>query len=229
MKIFAILALVLPLGTACTPIPELSSNGMRPGVGQDFDFAKAGHRNGQVVRFTLEDDDFPFQVSMQSRATKTGPDRFRHLGEMRMALPGQDLEGLLRQMGVSIEGAPIKVEKDAIVMPITSVTDGRGRAVESTFMTERYRYRPHDCFAVLGICRFSESSEEYGTIHLIAETTEEGGFWRTTTRLDPVKEQRDDVIDKAIYSVARDAYPIDYRSVDLWEDPGSVYWLRRVK
>ena len=82
---------------------------------------------------------------------------------------------------------------------------------------------------MLGICRFSESSEEYGTIHLIAETTEEGGFWRTTTRLDPVKEQRDDVIDKAIYSVARDAYPIDYRSVDLWEDPGSVYWLRRVK
>lgn len=229
MRFLGIFALCLPLVAACTPIPELTSNGMRPGVGSDFDFAKAGHRNGQVVRFRLQDDEFPFEVTMQSRSTKIGADRFRHVGEMFMALPGQDLEGLLREMGVSIEGVQVAVRDDAIVMPMSSVTDGRGRATESTFMAERFTYRPHDCFAVLGICRFSETSKEYGTVNLIAETTEEGGFWRTTTRLDPAKEQRDNVIDKAIYSVAEDAYPIDYRSVDLWEDPGSVFWLRRVK
>ena len=229
MKLIGIFAVCLPFIAACTPVPELSSNGMRPGVGSDFDFSQAGHRNGQVVRFTLEDDDFPFQVTMQSRATRIAPDRFRHRGEMRMALPGQDLEGLLRQIGISIEGAPIKVEDDAIVMPISSITDGRGRSLEASFLAERYLYRPHDCFAVLGICKFSETTKEFGTLHLIAETTEEAGFWRTTTRLDPTKEQGDDVIDRAIYSVAEDAYPIDYRSVDFMGDPGSVYWLRRVK
>lgn len=222
----AVTGCALPVGR----IP-LSGDGLRPGVGAGFAFDTVRPRVGQRVIYRFEGGDGPFEVRGDWRIAAGRGDRFQLKGQIQTIVPGIDLTDTVADFARRFGRSPLQAEGDRLVMPFDAVVDRRMRTISSRSLFDRSTYAPHDCFATLGTCRFTQTDEAGRVRHLVSETTEAGGIWREVRRYDPTRDpgRSTALAMELVYTVDKSALIIDALIADYSEGGVSLLRLRRLR
>lgn len=201
------------LAACAAPQPPVS---IRPGIGQAANLDAIRPPSGAGYRYALEADGVPTPIELQLRSKRRSAKVYDYQGNMVIQLPDIPETENLEEVGQALAKAlkldelNIDIRGNAIRFPVTLRTDNRFRSLASNLVLVRSKYAPHDCFAVIGTCRYT-ASEGNRSIALIAETTEENGVWRTTTKPDPAKRKpgQPGGAQTLIYSIDKNAVLID--------------------
>ncbi|PTX55515.1 hypothetical protein C8N43_0154 [Litoreibacter ponti] len=210
MKRLAALCAALLL-TACAPPPGETLT-VRPGIGSDVDLDAIRPPSGVTYRFDLINDGLPIPTDMRLTSRKRGATSYTYAGQMILTLPdARNLEQITAILSEAIGEAPISARGNQLFIPIGLKADNRFRATSSSITGDTTRYAPNDCFAVLGTCRYKAIDRAGRAASLVTETTEEGGIWRSRTKLDP-REKNPGLVNetrRAIYSIDKNAVLLD--------------------
>lgn len=208
MRIF--LTILILFIASCTS-PDISRQGIRPGVTQAHDFSGEMIKNGQVSQFRVDIPGLPAAVIMASRARKIGQNRFRHEGTARMPFPNADPK-LLREVAAKFfAGSDVQVAQNALVFKYSNLTDHRGRTINGNLLNIRFDYAPHDCFATIGQCTYRTVGTDGVATNIVVTTEETGGIWSTITR----KVSSGKITNRSVFSVAADGMPIDLHTIEI--------------
>jgi len=196
---------------ACAPPPPPIE--IRPGIGQSVDLDAIRPPSGATYRYALQSDGLPISVELRLTSRRKSAQIYDYRGALTMTLPqAGDLEAVSRvlQAALEVQKLDVKVSGNRLSVPVNLRTDNRFRSTDSTMLLQKAAYVPHDCFAVIGTCRY-EVREGEQFIALVSETTEESGVWRTRTRPDPARRQRGQGggTQTQIYSIDKNAVLID--------------------
>lgn len=216
---------------ACGTPPDLGVEGMRPGIASTGEYARAELRPGvsALYRVVLPEG-APVDMSMRIR-TRPGKGRtIDYTGDFRMTVPGGNVAEIAKVLLPGDVDLPFKVLGDAVIFPGSGVLDRKGRTLVTRTRLQSARFEPHDCWAVLGRCASTAIGPDGERISVIVETREEGGFWYSTTRLDPAKMRgARKLLSQRVYSIDRNLLPIDLKIRDLEERPDQSVLLRRIR
>ncbi len=205
---FALLGAVL---SACAaPGPAIS---IRSGVGQAADLDAIRPPSGATYRYVMEAEGAPVPALLTLTSKRRSATRYDYSGTMTLALPqSENLEeiGKIVTQALKLEETKIRIEGNKLIVPVGLLADNRFRSVSSNLALQESSYTPHDCFAVIGTCRYV-AKQGNQTIALIAKTSEKDGVWRTRTRPDPAKRQagQQQGTQTLTYSIDKNAVFID--------------------
>ena len=194
-KIF-LLALVV-LQSACTQpttSAQFTSEGIRPGLEDNFDYASMSPVLGKVGRWTLLQNGVE-SSSISLEISRRADGLFEHRGT-RQAL-----------------------SNSARNSELYALTDNARRSVLVRTNEQTITYEPHDCTNMLGQCRTVRTvTRPDGAVdeqHLIVQSSVSGGVWHKVMRFDPTSDPdgRSGVFVESYYSNAADGFFIDVRSV----------------
>ena len=206
----AVLFLGLAALSACAVGPNTVS--IRPGVTSDVDLDAITPPSGVTYRFDLLNADVPVPVSMALTSRRQSAKDYRYQGELVMTLPdAQNLDQIAKTISQVLGQTSVRATDNQLFIPIGLRSDNRFRASRSSITGDTTLYAPHDCFAVLGTCRYTATDRGGQSAKLLTTTTEQDGIWRSKTVLDPdarnpglVGETR-----RAVYSIDKNAVLID--------------------
>lgn len=194
---------------ACTPpAPPVA---IRGGITQAINLDTVRPPSGVTYRYQMEAADLPFPVELRLTSRRRSANTIDYTGSMIMTLPqAGNLEeiGRLIARGLDAEDVSIGIEGNRLLVPIKVRTDNRFRSVKSQLNLIDTQFAPHDCFAVLGTCRYT-ATEQGRAVSLVTETTEENGVWSTRTRPDRSRGTRGSGSQLLTYSLDRNAVVID--------------------
>lgn len=207
--LFALLTFAT-LAACAPPGPPIS---IRPGIGQTANLDAIRPPSGVSYRYQMQSDGIDLPVELRITSRRRSATRYDYRGSLTLTLPAAgNLEeiGALIAQSLDLDELNVGIEGNRLIVPVSLQTDNRFRSVASSLVLVDSRYDPHDCFAVLGTCRYTAIEGER-SIALVAETTEENGVWRTRTRPDPRKRQpgQQSGIQTLIYSIDENAVLID--------------------
>lgn len=185
---------------------------IRPGIGSDVDLDRLRPPSGVTYQFSTEVGGVPQDGTLVLRSRRLGSNRYRYSGDIVLDFPeGANLEEGFNLVAQAFELDGLRAEGSQIFIPLSFTTDNRFRSVYTTDLNGRARHLPHDCFAVLGSCRFRDI-QEGGQATIEVETTETGGVWTSVKRVvsssAPVAPQ--DRRETLTYSLDRNGVIIDY-------------------
>ncbi len=203
--------LCLMLVAACAqPAPPIS---IRPGIGQAANLDAIRPPSGARYSYAMEADGVPVPVELQLRSQRRSANVYDYTGTLNMTLPQADnLEeiGQIIAKSLKVDDLNVGIKGNKLLIPVNLRTDNRFRSISSNLVLVKSNYKPHDCFAVIGTCRYT-ASEGDRSIALVAKTTEAGGIWKTKTRPDPNERQSRPAggAQTLIYSIDKNAVLID--------------------
>ncbi len=204
----------LALLAACSaPAPPIS---IRPGIGQAVNLDAIRPPSGAGYRYALEADGVASPIALQLRSQRRSAKVYDYTGNMIIQLPDVPETANLEEVGAALaqalklEDLNIEIRGNTLRFPVKLRTDNRFRSLASDLVLMRSKYAPHDCFAVIGTCRYT-ASQGQRSIALVAETSEKNGVWKTVTKPDPTKRQSGQPggAQTLIYSIDRNAVLID--------------------
>ncbi|WP_298290181.1 hypothetical protein [uncultured Litoreibacter sp.] len=202
---------VVALIAACAPpAPPVS---IRGGIGQTANLDAIRPPSGVTYRYQMETDGVPVPVELRLRSKRRSASVYDYRGNLTILLPEADnLEEIGRLIGETLKVDDIKIgiQGNKLLIPVNLRTDNRFRSLSSSLVLLESKYAPHDCFAVIGTCRYT-AFEGDKSIALVAETTEKNGVWRTRTKPDPRKRKpgQQTGAQSLVYSIDKNAVLID--------------------
>lgn len=156
---------------------------IRPGIGSDVDLDRLRPPSGVTYRFSTEAQGMPQDGVLVLRARRIGANRYRYSGDVVLSFPeGANLEEGFNLVAQAFELEGLRAKGSQVFFPVSFTTDNRFRTVRETEFNQRLIYSPHDCFAVLGRCRYRVIQED-GQVTVEMETTETGGVWTSKKRV----------------------------------------------
>ncbi len=230
MKYWLTCLAVLALA-ACAPPPELTTQNLRPGISSGAEYDRARLRGGLSAKYAyVLPKDAPLTMTMAFRTSNGKNGTINYNGEFSMNIPNGETERVAAALLPKDIDLPFDVRGDSIVFPGSGILDRKGRHLESRTRLSTAIYIPHDCWAVIGLCKSSARGPSGEEVHVVIETSELGGFWRSTTRLDPEKMRGSKkLITQSVYTLDRNLLPIDIKSVDYTERPYATVLIRRAR
>lgn len=230
----SILSVTAALAGCTAPDPESLSSpveGIRPGEGSSLAFASIDPPDGLRNQWSLDWDDSPVSMVVDLEITQTGPNRYAHEGHADISVYNVGQGRVLTVLRLNNPGVDFQLVDGKARTSMLGVTDNRYRGIEvDGILSDGLRYEPHDCFATLGTCRYTSFIDGDEEESLILETTEEGGIWRTTARLDPEQHNgRDTIKWIRAYSIDENAVLIDSNRLDIeFGRPSTLTEIRRL-
>lgn len=212
MSVMRALSLLLTLGLLAACAEPQSPATVRPGLSSEVDLDALRPPSGVTYKFDLLNDEVPVPVSMDLTSRRQTATAYRYGGQLVMTLPdAQNLEQIAKIISDALGQTSVRAKGNQLFIPIGLRADNRFRSSRSSITGDTTRYTPHDCFAVLGTCRYTATDRDGRSASLITETTEEGGIWRSKTVLDPKAKNRGMVNEtrRAVYSIDKNAVLID--------------------
>lgn len=222
---FSLLALAL-LAACAEPGPPIQ---IRSGIGQAVNLDALRPPSGATYRYAVENDAFPLPLEMRLTSKRRSATRYDYAGAVTIALPeAANLKELSQLISKTLEvrNRKVEVRGNTIIIPVNMRTDNRFRSTASNFLLQPVSYAPHDCFAVIGTCRYAVRAQDGRSVALISETTEKNGIWRSRTRPD-ARGGGANRIESAIYSIDQNGVPIDIALVSVVDGRKSVVIIRR--
>jgi hypothetical protein len=208
LKAIALLAGVILTGCAAPNGPIE----IRPGIGAQVNLDALRPPSGVTYNFVLENEGVPVPVTMSLTSRKRSTSKYTYNGQMVMTLPeAENLEQIAKLLSEVLGKSSIRVRGNQLFIPVGLSADNRFRSTSSNITGDVTKYTPHDCFAVIGTCRYKATDRDGLAVSLVTETTEKDGVWRSRTVLDPkaknpglVNETR-----RSVYSIDKNAVLID--------------------
>lgn len=212
MRLLRAITMLAALGllAACATSPNPAT--VRPGLGSDVDLDVLRPPSGVTYNFDLINDEVPVPVSMDLTSRRHSAKDYRYRGQLVMTLPdAQNLEQIAKIISEALGQTSVRARNNQLFIPIGLRVDNRFRSSRSSITGDTTRYTPHDCFAVLGTCRYTATDRDGNSAVLITETKEQDGIWRSKTKLDPKADNRGLVNEtrRAVYSIDKNAVLID--------------------
>lgn len=185
---------------------------IRSGLGSEANLDAIRPPSGVTYNFLLTNDSAPVPAVMSITSRKRSGNRYTYNGQMVLTLPeAENLEQIAALITDALGKTTVSVRGNQLFIPVGLTADNRFRATRSNITSDITRYAPHDCFAVLGTCRYRAIDQLGRVASLVTETTEKDGVWRSKTELDPKAENPGLVNEmrRAIYSIDKNAVLID--------------------
>jgi len=185
---------------------------IRPGLTSQADLDAIRPPTGVSYSFDLNSGGLGIPTEMTLRARRTGRNQYEYTGTMEITLPeAENLEVVAEVLAQQLGKTTVRAKGNQLFIPVGMQVDHRFRSKSSNIVSNTTFYEPHDCFAVLGTCRYTAMEQDGSVASFIAETTESSGVWRTETKLDPSAENAgiDDERRRLVYSIDRNAVLID--------------------
>lgn len=146
-------------------------------------------------------------------------------GNIRFRLPGDNVAEIARQIEAAT-GRKAPIQGNTALVPVAMASDTRGRITRFQFLGDTVSYSPHDCQNTPGTCKSVWRAQDGETRRVIVTTSETGGRWFATIRLDPAHNfGRASAIEQRVYSIDRYGLYRDAAIVDL-QDGSEPYFLR---
>ena len=221
--------IILAFLAACAdPGPPIK---IRSGIGQEADLDALRPPSGAVYRYVMEMNGVTVPAELRLLSRRLNATTYDYNGSLILTLPKvENLAEIRRLVARSFEVRDIKVRVrgNSIVIPVTQRSDNRFRSSSSSIALTKSRYSPHDCFAVLGTCRYV-ASQDGRSVALISETTEKNGVWRSKTRVDPAKRKagQTNEVRRSTYSIDQNGVLIDMIFSSISRGERSTMVLRR--
>jgi len=207
-KALAVVAIAALAGCAA-PVAPIE---IRPGIGSEVDLDALRPPSGITYRYNLESEGVPVPVTVSLTSRKRSASRYTYNGQMVMTLPeANNLENIASVLSDVIGQTNIRVRGNQLMIPVGTESDNRFRSTSSNITGDVTRYTPHDCFAVIGDCRYKATDRNGFSVSLLTTTTEADGVWRSKTVLDP-KAKNPNVPNetrRSVYSIDKNAVLID--------------------
>ncbi len=221
----------LMLMAACTPPPELTTQGMRPGISSGADYDKARLRGGLSAGYrAVLAKGAPIDMTMSLRTSNGSKGNINFSDELRLTIPNGSTEKVAQGLLPTDLDYPFEIKGDSIIFKGSGVMDRKGRTLMSRTRLAQGTNTPHDCWAVLGMCKSSIKISNGQEFHIIIDTTERDGFWYTSTRLDPAKMKGSNkLVEKSVYSIDRNLLFIDMKWISFEERPYTPFLIRRTR
>lgn len=228
LKFASLLVMGALLSACAAPGPAI---GIRAGVGQDFDLDAIRPPSGATYTYLMEAEGAPVPAELSLTSKRRSGGRYDYSGFMTLTLPqAENLEeiGKIVTQALQLEEAKIRIRGNKLSIPVGLTADNRFRSTTSNLALQKSSYAPHDCFAVIGTCRYVATQGDQ-TIALVAETSEKDGVWRTKTRPDPAKRKagQQSGAQSLTYSIDKNAVIIDMVLSQSQGGPRSTVVLRR--
>ncbi|EPX79455.1 hypothetical protein [Litoreibacter arenae] len=208
LKTLFIMSVVTLAGCAGPP----SQVSIRPGLGSDADLDAIRPPSGATYNFLLTNEGTPVPAAMSITSRKRKGNRYTYNGQMVLTLPeANNLEEVAAVIADALGKTTVRVRDNQLFIPVGLTVDNRFRASRSNITSDVTRYAPHDCFGVLGTCRYRAIDRQGRAASLVTETTEKDGIWRSRTVLDP-KAENPGLINEprhAFYSIDKNAVLLD--------------------
>ncbi|WP_298261789.1 hypothetical protein [uncultured Litoreibacter sp.] len=208
LKTIALLCMATLAGCA-TPYDPVQ---VRSGIGADVDLDALRPPSGVTYNYVLESEGVPVPVTMSLKSRRLGRTNYTYDGQMTMVLPeAENLEEIAKVLSGVLGQTDIRVRGNRLMIPVGIKSDNRFRSASSNIIGDVTRYTPHDCFAVLGECRYTSTDRNGRSINLLSTTTEDKGVWRSKTILDP-KAKNPKIPNEtrsSVYSIDKNAVLID--------------------
>ncbi|MEP3347706.1 MAG: hypothetical protein ABJN34_04980 [Litoreibacter sp.] len=185
---------------------------IRPGIGSDVDLDALRPPTGVTYNFILENAGAPVPIEMRLTSRRRGANNYTYNGQMVVSLPqAENLEEITKVLKGILGKSSIRVQGNQLFIPVGLTADNRFRSTKSDITGDVTRYTPHDCFAVLGTCRYKAIDSSGVAVSLISETTEENGVWRSRTKLDPRAKNPDlpNETRRSVFSIDKNGVLID--------------------
>ncbi|WP_394198202.1 hypothetical protein [Litoreibacter albidus] len=185
---------------------------IRPGIGAEVDLNAISPPSGMRYNFALVNEGVPVPVTMSLTSRKRSNSKYTYNGQMVMTLPeAENLEDIAQVLSEAMGKSSIRVRGNQLFIPVGLTADNRFRSTSSNITGDVTKYAPHDCFGVLGTCRYKAIARDGSAVSLITKTTEEGGVWRSTTVLDPKANNAGvpNETRRSVYSIDQNAVLID--------------------
>lgn len=221
---------------ACAAPPEVTAEGLRPGISSGADYDRARLRPGQSARyaFTLPRNlpsEAGVSITSTYRTSAGASGNINFVSEAALTLPFGDLEEVASRMLPPEADLPFELRGNAIVFKGSGIQDRKGRGLTMRTLRTQADFAPHDCMGVLGTCTSTLSVPSTGqTLSVIVETTEAGGFWFAEVRLDPAKMRgANKLISRSVFSLDRNLILIDSKTITYDKRPYEPVVVRRVR
>ncbi|TDT77422.1 hypothetical protein BDE40_0709 [Litoreibacter halocynthiae] len=185
---------------------------IRPGLGAEADLDAIRPPSEATYNFILTNDGAPVPATMSLTSRKRSGNRYTYSGQMVLTLPAaENLEQVAAVIAEALGKTTVRARGNQLFIPVGLTTDNRFRSSRSNITSDVTRYAPHDCFAVLGTCRYKAIDRSGRVAALVSETTEQDGVWRSKTELDPRAKNPGltNEIRRAVYSIDKNAVLID--------------------
>jgi len=224
MRLLAAALTATLLLSGCVTTPTAS---IRPGLTAAQVANPIPKPGGLTYRWVLtRSDDADFQAVMRLRSTRLSGGRTRYDGAVSIALPpGADLPAnaneISRQIADRVFGDPnawVRFRDDRIEIPASFTMIPQGQMTAVRLLAAATRHQPHDCFAVLGTCSYTNITRLGGRdvrSRVDVTTTETDGIWRANFR-----SSRGDT-SRQVYSIDQNGVLLDALLFDR-EDGRSV-------
>lgn len=207
IKLKAVVLIAVTALAGCA-VPTLPIE-IRPGVGSDVDFDGIRPPSGKTYRYVLENEGVPVPVTVSLRSRRLSASKYTYNGQMVVTLPeAGNLEDIANVLSDVLGKTSIRVRGNQLLVPVGLKADNRFRSTSSNITGDVTRYAPHDCFAVIGSCRYKASDRNGFTVSLLTTTTEKNGVWQSRTVLDPKAKNP-----KGPFEARRSVYSIDANAV----------------
>lgn len=223
MRLALIAALLL---AGCVTTPDV---GLRPGLTAAQVAAPLPKPVGRTYRWQMSMPEGGIDTALLTlRAVASEQGQTRYLGAISIPLPPEltDLaraDDIAREISLSLIGsdAGIRFGDGVLRIPAELVLDGQGRARTSTILNGRQTYSPHDCFATLGTCSYTTTSDDGQSGQVRVTTTERNGTWTSDIR-GPGRDRS-----RQIYTLDQDGVMLDMVTVAFENGRREVFKLER--
>ncbi|MEP5758350.1 MAG: hypothetical protein ABJ327_03360 [Litoreibacter sp.] len=186
---------------------------IRPGIGSDVDLDAIRPPSGKTYSFSVEQGGLPIPASLTLTSKRRSDKVYDYTGAMVLQVPGEgeQLREVAKAVSEVFKAKGPSIRGNQIFVPLNIRADNRFRSTSSSLLSANDSFDPHDCFAVLGTCRFTATRGENAMLDFVSETTESGGIWRTVTRVasPDVPEQIRRIREVMTYSIDEHAVIID--------------------
>ncbi|SFR46286.1 hypothetical protein [Litoreibacter janthinus] len=185
---------------------------IRSGIGAEVDLDAVRPPSGVTYRFSLTSDQSPVPAVMSLTSRKRSGNRYTYNGQLVLTLPeAEKLEDIAAVISEALGKTTVRAKGNQLFVPVGLTADNRFRSSRSNITADVTRYAPHDCFAVLGTCRYQAIDRGGNVAALLTETTEQDGVWRSKTVLDPKAQNKGLAAEtrRAVYSIDKNAVLID--------------------
>ncbi|MEM6619822.1 MAG: hypothetical protein AAF631_11025 [Pseudomonadota bacterium] len=161
---------------------------------------------------------------LEVRLRRSGAE-VRWTGNLKFPLPSTNVREIARQIEAAT-GRKAPVQGNFALIPVRAASDRAGRLTRFDAFGTATVYAPHDCQNTLGQCSSTWADSSGRAVRVIVDTTEEGGRWFATIRLDPrFNGGSRRVIERRVYSIDRYGIFKDAHTLNL-TDGSRPFFLR---
>lgn len=216
---------------ACGQPSSTTSVNIRPGIGQEVNLNALRPPSGVTYKYVLASDRFPAPVFLTLTSRRRGETTYEYTGSRILSLPEAGNLDQLRQIvarTLKVRDINVRIEGNKIITPAKLRTDNRFRARLANFAEADTIYAPHDCFGVIGTCRYTVT-EGRRRAGFIAKTTESNGIWRSEIRVDPRNRTRGQlpITREHFYSMDKNGVVLDMIQITTFRGQTSELTIRR--